>query len=133
VEQEQLAKIDTLRERTDLSYAEAKRLLTETNWDVVEALVLAEEENKDSTSAWMVKGSELLEAIRHIVRRGNASRIRVMQGEKVILDVPITAGVVAAIIAPWATGLGVAACVLSRCTMEVDWASKERAVTGDLK
>ena len=50
-------------------------------------------------------GSELLQTVKNIVRAGNVRRIVIKNGDgRTVLDVPLTAGVVGALLLPlWAT------------------------------
>ncbi|NLN15806.1 MAG: DUF4342 domain-containing protein [Firmicutes bacterium] len=117
---EELEKIDILRRRADLSYAEAKALLDEANGDIVQALIKAEKGKGRSTEQWEVKGKEALGKVREIVNQGNAVRIRVKREDKVLLDIPLTAGVVGGIIAPKLALVASVVGMLTKCTLEVE-------------
>ena len=58
-----------------------------------------------------VSGGQLLETVKRIVREGNVRRIVVRNGAgRTVLDVPLTAGIVGAALAPlWAAIAGLAA------------------------
>lgn len=115
-----LEKIDLLRERADISYADAEKLLAEAGGDVLQALILAEERGKERKEFVFTKGSELLERVKEIIRQGNVSKIRVKTGENVVLEIPITAGVVGALMAPTLALLGVVAALATNCSIEVE-------------
>ena len=51
---EELRKIDVVRERTGLSFADARALLESVGWDVMDALIAADQNS--SRSVWEVRG-----------------------------------------------------------------------------
>ena len=115
---EDLTKIDLLRERADLSYEEARRLLESHGGDVVEALIALEREERPRRG-FAGRGSELLAELKTMLRAANRTRFRIKQEEKTVLELPVTAGLVGAILAPELAVLGAAAALFTRCTMEV--------------
>lgn len=148
-----LEKVDIIRDRTGVSYKEAKDALTAANGNVVDALIDIEEAgDKRWTETISVKGSEAVDKLKGIVRSGNVNRIRVKKDEYIILDIPVTAGAISAVVIPQLTAIGTAVALLSKCTIEVerpnkqtinvteaitntadDIANKIKNVTGDLK
>jgi len=122
VEMTELEKIDILRERGNIGYAAAKDLLDAADGDIVAALINLEAMQKNrglSSDHLEERGREILEKIKELIRRGNSERIRVRKGDEVIMDIPITVGAVGVVLAPIATFLAGAACLLSRCTIEI--------------
>ena len=67
--------------------------------------------------------SAALDKIKEIVSKGNVSRVLVRKGENVILNIPVTVGVVGAVVgitaAKWATLSAVLATVGFGCTVEI--------------
>jgi hypothetical protein len=117
---ESLEKIDVVRERMNVNYEEAKKALESRNWDVVEALVLLEQEERDRKEEILVRGNELVEKIKELARKGNVTRIRVKQDEKILVEIPVTAGVVGALLAPQLAIIGAVAVLISKCTLEIE-------------
>ncbi|MCL6613183.1 MAG: DUF4342 domain-containing protein [Firmicutes bacterium] len=115
---EDLTKIDLLRERADLSYEGARRLLEAHDGDVVEALIALEREDR-ARRRFAGRGSEFLAELKSMLRAANRTKFRIKQEEKTILELPVTAGLVGAILAPELAVLGAAAALFARCTMEV--------------
>lgn len=116
-----LEKIDIIRERTGVGYAEAARRLDEADGDVVEALIRFEAEKEtDAGNPWGRLGDQTLEKLGALIRKGNATSIRVKHRHKTVLEVPVTAGVVGAVIAPELALIGAAACLFTGCTIEVE-------------
>ena len=67
--------------------------------------------------------SAALDKIKELVSKGNVSRVVVRKGEKDILNIPVTVGVVGAVVgitaAKWATLAAVLATVGFGCTVEI--------------
>lgn len=122
---ENLGKIDLVRGRMNVSYEEAKVALESTNWDVVEAIVKIEQDEKSSKEQIFIRGSELVEKVKELVRTGNVNKLRVKQDDKVLVEIPITAGVVGALLAPQLAIIGAVAALVSKCTVEIEKMDKE--------
>lgn len=117
---ENLDKIDVLRDRMNVSYETARTALEASNWDVVDAIVRVERDERNKKDIFKVRGSELVEKIKEIVRKGNVTKIKVKHGEKILVEVPVTAGVVGAVLAPELAVIGTVAALVSRCTVEIE-------------
>lgn len=116
-----LENIDIVRERAGVSYKEAKEALEATNNDVVEAIILLEQKTGQSWITYaQIKGSELVDQIKQLVREGNVRRIRIRQDDKVLLEFPVTAGAIGALIVPQLAAVGVLAALIARCTIEIE-------------
>ncbi|MGE5631508.1 MAG: DUF4342 domain-containing protein [Caulobacteraceae bacterium] len=121
-----LEKIDIIRDRTGISYKEAKEALEAANGNVVDALINIEEAgNKKWTETITVKGNEAVDKLKGIVKSGNVNRIRIKKDEYVILDIPVTAGAISAVVIPQLTAIGTAIALLSKCTIEVERPNKQ--------
>lgn len=121
-----LEKVDIIRDRTGVSYKEAKEALEAANGSVVDALINIEADGeKRWTETMSVKGSEAVDKLKGMVKSGNVNRIRVKKDDYVILDIPVTAGAISAVFIPQLTAIGTAVALLSRCTIEVERPNKE--------
>lgn len=121
-----LEKVDIIRDRTGVSYKEAKDALEASNGNVVDALINIEEAgDKRWTETISVKGNEAVDKLKGIVKSGNVNRIRVKKDEYVILDIPVTAGAISAVVIPQLTAIGTAVALLSKCTIEVERPNKQ--------
>lgn len=95
-----LEMIDEIIERTNCSYKEAKEALLKTDGDVLEAVILLESSGKIKEKAKDKISSvtdELYEKIKNILDKGDVNRITIEKNEKIVMDIPVTAGVVGAI------------------------------------
>ncbi|HNT03838.1 MAG TPA: DUF4342 domain-containing protein [Bacillota bacterium] len=121
-----LEKVDIIRDRTGVTYKEAKEALEAANGNVVDALINIEEAgDKRWTETISVKGSEAVEKLKGIVKSGNVNRIRVKKDDYVILDIPVTAGAISAVVIPQLTAIGTAVALLSKCVIEVERPNKQ--------
>ncbi len=71
-----------------------------------------------------LQGSEILDRVKQIVQEGNARRIVIKQGDRVVAEFPLTAGVVGALLVPVLAAIGALIALLKDCSIEV-----ERAVS----
>jgi len=120
---ERLKKIDEIVSRTYVSYETAKKALEEANDDVLEAVILIETQNKSfNSSDAKVKGEQILDEIKKVLKKGNATKITVKKNNETIVNIPITAGVVGAFLSPLLAAAGVTAALLTQCTVEIQQA-----------
>jgi hypothetical protein len=117
---ENLEKVDLVRQRMNVSYEEAKMALEAADWDVTEALVILERKKKPSLEEeFIVRGNELVEKIKEIIRQGNINRIKIKQDEKVLVEIPVNAGVIGVVLAPQLAIIGAIAALFTQCTVEI--------------
>ncbi len=69
--------------------------------------------------SFKVQGGELLDKVAQLVREGNVRRIVIKQGDRVIAEFPLTAGVVGAVFAPILAAVGALAALLTECQIVV--------------
>ncbi|HOP73813.1 MAG TPA: DUF4342 domain-containing protein [Bacillota bacterium] len=126
-----LQKIDVLRERMNVSYEEARSTLEAVNWDIVEALVKLEQDEKSRKEEIFVRGNELVEKVKELVRKGNVTKIRVKQDGKTLVEIPVTAGVVGALLAPQLALIGAVATLVSRSSLEIEKSNEKSTVDSE--
>lgn len=112
-----LEAVDAVRERTGVSYKEAKEALEQAGGSVVDAIVLLEEKSTAKTD-------DVLEKIKAAVKEGNVNKIRVKRDGKVLLTVPVNAGIAGGLVglavAPWWGILAAAAAAYGlNCKFEI--------------
>lgn len=75
-----------------------------------------------------VRGDDLCEIVKQLVREGNVRRVRILHRGKTVLDMPMTVGLPAALAVTLATPLlaavGVVAAMVTECTLEVERVSE---------
>jgi len=75
---------------------------------------------KTRTEEFQVQGEEILAKVKELVRQGNIRRISIKSEDgKPIVDLPLTLGVVGALLLPQFAALGAIAALVARCTVEV--------------
>lgn len=119
-----LEKIDIIRERTGVSTRKAKEALERAGGDVVEALILLEEEAAAAGATWQeriqVRGQAWLERLKQLIREGNVTRVIVRHDNQTLLEIPVTAGVLGALLMPTLAAIGVVAAMVTGSTIIVE-------------
>lgn len=115
-----LEKIELVKDRTGVSYKEAKEALEATDGSVVDAIINIEE-GIDEKSGTHFNGyaESVVEKVKTLVKKGNVSKILVKRDEEVILNLPVNVGILGTIIAPFAMLVGVIAAFGTKCVIEV--------------
>lgn len=120
-----LEKIDIIRERTGITYTEAKEALEACDGNVVDALIYIEKNDK---SRYNIKEEiytskeEFIKWLKDIIKKGNVNRIIIKKDEKVVTDIPVNAGLAAGIVAfyvPVLAIIGVLTAVFTKLTIEI--------------
>ena len=116
-----LEKIELVKDRTGVSYKEAKEALEAADGSVVDAIINIEE-NIDELGGKSIgeHGSDVADRVKALVNKGNVSRIVVRKTDgETMLNLPVTAGVIATIIAPGGILLSMIAAFGFKCVVEV--------------
>ncbi|WP_066894879.1 DUF4342 domain-containing protein [Clostridium nigeriense] len=121
-----LEKVDQVRERTGVTYAEAKSALEITNGDVLEAIIYIEGIKEADAEANSKIKSETIDDfkkwLKDLINKGNVTRIRISKDGKEIVDVPVNAGIAAGVIAviiPPILAFALIAAVVTQITVEI--------------
>jgi len=102
-----LEKIELVKDRTGVSYREAKEALEAMEGNVVDAIIKIEDEINAKVGAKLSdNGAKIIEKIKEYIRKGNVARITVKKDGEVMLNIPVTVGVVGTVLAPWLTVIG---------------------------
>lgn len=68
-----------------------------------------------------VTGEDLLKKVKELIREGNVRRISIVGKDgKVIIEMPLTIGVVGTVLAPALAGIGAIAALITECTLVVE-------------
>jgi uncharacterized protein DUF4342 len=121
-----LEKMDIIRERTGVSYSEAKEALEACQGNVVDALVYLENKQKENNDTFVedmyTTKDEFKKWLKDIINKGNITRIKVKKDDKVLIDIPVNAGIAAGMFAfvwPQLLGIGIITAVVTRITVEI--------------
>ena len=72
-----------------------------------------------------VKGEDLLAKIKELVHEGNITRVTILNEEgKQIVEIPLTVGVVGALLLPSLAAIGAIAAIVTKCTLEIERAAE---------
>ena len=117
-----LEKIDLIRERTSVSYREAKEALERNQGNVIDTLIELEgltETDGKWTEEFSVRSTEVIDKVKELIREGNVNKIRVKHEGRVLAEIPVALGAIGAVVLPQLAALGVLVAVFKRCTIEV--------------
>ena len=67
-----------------------------------------------------VEGGQLIDKVKELIHKGNVRRITIKQGERTIVELPLTLGVLGAALAPELAAIGAIAALLTDCTIEIE-------------
>ena len=116
-----LERIELVKDRTGVSYKEAKEALEAAEGSVVDAIINIEETlDEDSKKTFGVKGAAIVDSIKELVKKGNVSKIVVKKqdGDQVV-NIPVNVGIVGIVIAPWGMLVGAIAAFGFKCVIEI--------------
>jgi len=115
-----LEKIELVKDRTGVSYKEAKEALEAAEGSVVDAIIAIEESIGEKTKGRVSEsGHRIVEKIKELVKKGNVSKIVIKKDGEIVLNLPVNIGIVGTVIAPWAMILGVLAAFGTKCDIEL--------------
>jgi hypothetical protein len=118
-----LEKIDVVRERTGATYSEAKEALEISEGNVVDAIIYMEKNKKSTMDNLYTTKDEFLTWLKDLINKGNVTKIKIKKDEKVLVDMPINAGIAVGVIAYaiWAPliAIGVIGAVVTNITIEI--------------
>lgn len=114
--------VDEVRNRTDADYKLAKEALEICDGDVLEAVIYIESlksSGEKQRNEFINRGTDLIEKLRELVSKGVITRILVMKNEQQVMNIPVLAGGVAALVFTTATIAGILAAVATGCHIKV--------------
>nr|WP_315024288.1 DUF4342 domain-containing protein [uncultured Aminipila sp.] len=115
-----LEKIELVKDRTGVSYKEAKEALEAADGSVVDAIINIEESIDEKGKSKIGEGSsQIIEKIKETVKKGNVSKIIVKKDDEVMLNLPVNIGIVGTFLAPWAMIAGLIAAFGTKCVIEL--------------
>lgn len=133
-----IEKIDAIIQRMpNVTYAEAKQALIDYNGDVIEAIISLEstdnsidstiskktKQAKKAVEDMLSKDSEDLKDIKdqakELLKRSSVIRVIIDRNNKVIMNIPLTVGVVGVALLPIYTLVGLSAAVIGKCRIKI--------------
>lgn len=132
--------IDQVMERVPgVTYAHVKEALLKCDGDVIDAIILlqdnfnGEQNKKDRKTFEDIFGKDsdkIKEDITQLIRKSNVVRIVVEKNGKIIINLPITVGVVGVVFAPILSLIGLSASVLAKYRIKIE--NEDEGTTVDL-
>ena len=75
----------------------------------------------ERTEEFKVDGEDLLKKIKSLIKEGNIRRISIKNKEaKTIIEIPLTIGVVGALLLPTLAAIGAIAAIVTECSITVE-------------
>jgi hypothetical protein len=76
---------------------------------------------KQRTEEFKVDGEELLKKVKQLIKEGNVRRITIKNKEgKSIIEIPLTVGVIGAVLVPALAAVSTIAALVTECTIAVE-------------
>lgn len=118
-----LEMVDEVINRTGVEYKTAKEALELYEGDVLEAIIYLENLQKSGAgkgkSEFSAKTNEIVDLLKDLVNKGIVTKILVEHKDKIIMDIPVLAGGLAAFIFAPATLTAIVAAVATGCVLKV--------------
>lgn len=117
-----LEKIELVKDRTGISYKEAKEALEAANGSVVDAIVAIEDtidagnEEKKSPAA---AANDVIEKLKELIHKGNVSKISIKRNGETVVNIPVNIGIIGTVVFPWAAVASVIAAFGTKCEIEI--------------
>ncbi|MBR1989121.1 MAG: DUF4342 domain-containing protein [Firmicutes bacterium] len=137
-----LEKIELVKDRTGVSYKEAKEALEAAEGSVVDAIIAIEETiDVKKTNKAGVLAMDTVDKVKELVKKGNISKIAVKKDEETVVNIPVNVGVVGALVAPWGVLAAAIAAFGFKCKIElttdegkvIDISEKAENAANDIK
>ncbi len=82
------------------------------------------------TEKFTVSGSQLVEKVKKLIHEGNIRKVRLLRGERVLLEIPLSIGAPAVaagiLVAPVLAAIAAFAALVTECTIEVEKTEKSK-------
>jgi len=117
-----LEKVDQVKARTGVNYAEAKKALENSGGNVLEGIILLEKTKDRESKNETQDINEFKEWLRALIQKGNISRIKIKKDDDVLVDMPVNAGIattVIAVVIPQILVFLIIAAVATKITIEI--------------
>jgi Transcription factor homologous to NACalpha-BTF3 len=115
-----LEKIELVKDRTGVSYKEAKEALEAADGSVVDAIIDIEESiDVKNKNKFAEQSAHIIEKVKEAIKKGNVAKIIVKKNDEVIMNLPVNVGIVGTVLAPWAAVAGVIAAFGTKCVIEL--------------
>jgi sugar-specific transcriptional regulator TrmB len=100
-----------------------KKYYKKNNGNLIDALIELESKQKTFTQNVVEVSNELTETIKEIIKKGNVTRIKVKKDSRVLVDIPVNAGVAAgalSLLNPYLLVIGAIAAIATKVSLEIE-------------
>lgn len=129
-----IEKLDAVIERVpNATYAQAKQALCDCEGDVIEAVISLESQNafssktkhaKKTVEQVFTKDSEEMKKLKiqinELLKKSSVIRVIVQKNDKIVMNIPLTVGVVGLALGPLVTLVGLSAAVIGKYTIMIE-------------
>lgn len=67
-----------------------------------------------------VTAEKMVEVVKNLIHEGNVRKLIIRQGDRTVMEIPLTVAAVGVLVAPLLAAIGALAAVASRYTLEVE-------------
>ncbi len=115
-----LEKIELVKDRTGVSYREAKDALEAAGGSVVDAIIAIEDSiNEVKEGSIGSKATDLIDYVKGMIHKGNVSKLVIKKDSDTVLNLPVNAGIIGTVLFPWATVAAIVAAFGTKCRIEL--------------
>ena len=114
-----LEKIELVKDRTGVSYREAKEALEAAQGSVVDAIIAIEDQIDEIDTEKQNNVEAIIAKIKDAVRKGNVAKITVLRGSEVLLNLPVNIGIIGTVLFPWAGLAAAIAAFGTKCEIQL--------------
>lgn len=117
-----LEMVDEVINRTGASYKEAKDALEFCDGDILDAVVYIEtqkEHGRDFKREFSDRTNEMIEKAKELIKKGNVTRCIIEKDGRVMIDIPVNAGGLAALVFIGPTLVAVTAAIAVGCQLKI--------------
>jgi hypothetical protein len=113
-----LKKVDEIIKRTNCGYEEARESLLKSEGDLLGAII--DVERKRSTEEkFKAKSEDVIDEIKKAIVDANASKLVVKKGDETLINIPVSAGVIGAVLAPLFSVAGITAAMIGNYEFDI--------------
>ena len=115
-----LESIELVKDRTGVSFKEAKEALEASNGNVVDAIIYIENTiNSGNQGKIGAAVQSVIETIKSYIKKGNINKLVIKRDEEIILNLSLTAGILGTVLFPWAAVAGLIAAFGTKCQIQL--------------
>ncbi|SHI76286.1 protein of unknown function [Dethiosulfatibacter aminovorans DSM 17477] len=113
-----LKKVDEIIKRTNCSYEDARGALLDSGGDLLAAIIYVERK-KSTEEKLKARSEDVIDEIKKAIVDANASKLVVKKGDEILINIPVSAGVIGAVLAPLFSVAGITAAMVSNYEFDI--------------